>query len=72
MFLPVVFNILKKEEDCIGNTQSTSESFQDCTYLSNEKDVSLWKMPVACRTKCNVFVVGLSPEMSSEILSSSI
>ncbi|XP_015750756.1 PREDICTED: uncharacterized protein LOC107330709 isoform X3 [Acropora digitifera] len=56
------------EGDCIGNTQSTSESIQDCTYLSNEKDVSLWKMLVACPTKCNVFVGGLSPEMSSEIL----
>ena len=67
-FLLVVIDLLKKEGDCIGNTQSTSESVQDCTYLSNEKDVSLWKMLVACPTKCNVFVGGLSPEMSSEIL----
>lgn len=67
-FLPVVFDLLKKEGDCIGDTQSTSESIQDCTYLSNEKEVSLWRMLVTCPTKCNVFVGGLSPEMSSEIL----
>lgn len=68
VFLPVVFDLLKKEADCIGNTQSTSESIQDSTYLSNEKDISLWKMLVASPTKCNVFVGGLSPEVSSEIL----
>ena len=68
MFLPVVFDLLKKEGDCIGNTQSTSESIQDSTYLSNEKDISLWKMLVASPAKCNVFVGGLSPEVSSEIL----
>lgn len=41
---------------------------QDCTYLSSEKDVGLWKMLVASPTNCNVFVGGLSQGVTSEIL----
>ena len=43
---------------------------QDCTYLSSEKDVGLWKMLVASPTNRNVFVGGLSQGVTSEILRS--
>lgn len=41
---------------------------QDCTYLSSEKDVGLWKMFITSPTNRNVFVGGLSQGVTSEIL----
>ena len=46
----------------------STEGIQDCTYLSSEKDVGLWKMLVASPTNRNVFVAGLSQGVTSEIL----
>ena len=44
------------------------ESIYDYTYLSNEKDIALWKMLVASPTNCNVFVGGLDHGVTSETL----
>ena len=46
----------------------TSRSIQDYTYLSSYKDVALWKMLVTSPTNLNVFVGGLSRDVTSEIL----
>lgn len=67
--LPVVFDLIKQEADNFTEDKpSSSESIQDYTYLSSEKDVALWKMLVASPTNCNVFVGGLSHDVTSEIL----
>lgn len=69
--LPLVLFSLdgaSNEGDGSEDKPSSSERIQDCTYLSNEKDVSLWKMMIAFPNKRNVFVGGLSREVSSEIL----
>ena len=46
----------------------TSKDIQECTYLSNEKDILVWKMLVKSPTNCNIFVGGLSPDFSSGML----
>ena len=65
----VMFDLMKQEADNFAEDKpSSSESIQDYTYLSSEKDVALWKMLVASPTNCNVFVGGLSHDVTSEIL----
>ena len=67
--LLVMFDFMKQEADNFTEDKpSYSESIQDYTYLSSEKDVALWKMLVASPTNCNVFVGGLSHDVTSAIL----
>ena len=61
----IIINVQDYEND---NPPNSNESIQDYTYLSNEKDVALWKMLVASPTNCNVFVGGLGHGVTSEIL----
>ena len=59
----------KKETiDVMEHKPDSTGRIQDCTYLSSEKDVGLWKMLVASPTNRNVFVGGLSQDVTSEIL----
>lgn len=59
----------KKETiDVMEHKPHSTGRIQDCTYLSSEKDVGLWKMLVASPTNRNVFVGGLSQGVTSEIL----
>ncbi|CAH3173670.1 unnamed protein product, partial [Porites evermanni] len=59
--LTIPIDVMEHKPDSTGR-------IQDCTYLSSEKDVGLWKMLVASPTNCNVFVGGLSQGVTSEIL----
>lgn len=63
-----VFTKQEYENAANDNPPYSTESIQDYTYLSNEKDVALWKMLVASPTNCNVFVGGLGHGVTSEIL----
>ena len=59
------------KQECKNTTNddpNSLESIQDYTYLSNEKDIALWKMLVASPTNCNVFVGGLDHSVTSEAL----
>ena len=58
----------KETVDVMEHKPDPTGSIQDCTYLSSEKDVGLWKMLVASPTNRNVFVGGLSQGVTSEIL----
>jgi len=67
--LSVLLDLIQQEADCFNEDKPVSlESIQDYTYLSNERDVALWKMLVASPTNCNVFVGGLSHDVTSDIL----
>ncbi|KAL9952504.1 hypothetical protein ACROYT_G039771 [Oculina patagonica] len=69
--LPFVSFAMDKDENenpTSDNPSNSTESIQDCTYLSSEKDLTLWKMLVASPTNCNVFVGGLAHGVTSEML----
>ena len=70
LFLLLFVSYFKKECESAAadNPNSTESISQDYTYLSNEKDVALWKMLIASPNNCNVFVGGLHYGVTSEIL----
>lgn len=68
LLLVLLVSIKQEADNFTEDKPTSSESIQDYTYLSNDKDVALWKMLVSSPSNCNVFVGALSHYITSHIL----